>query len=178
MRIIAGELRGRRLHPPTNLPVRPTTDLARESLFNILRNKIDFEEVNVLDIFAGTGSISFEFISRGVKQVTSVDSDHRCVDFIKQTAIDFGLENLFTIKNDAFIFLGRSQMSFDVVFADPPYDLKQFDIIPDLVLKSFVKPGGLFILEHSKEHSFKDNKFFSEQRNYGKVNFSFFNMPE
>jgi 16S rRNA (guanine(966)-N(2))-methyltransferase RsmD len=178
MRIIAGELRGRRLHPPTNLPVRPTTDLARESLFNILRNKVDFEEISVLDLFTGTGSISFEFISRGVKQVTAVDGDQRCVEFIKQTAKEFGIDNLFAMRSDAFIFLGRSQMSFDLVFADPPYDLKQFDIIPDLVLKSFVKPGGLFVLEHSKEHSFKENPLFVEQRNYGKVNFTFFKQKE
>lgn len=178
MRIIAGELRGRRLHPPTNLPVRPTTDLARESLFNILRNKVDFEEISVLDLFTGTGSISFEFISRGVKQVMAVDGDQRCVEFIKQTAKEFEIDNLFAMRSDAFIFLGRSQMSFDVVFADPPYDLKQFDIIPDLVLKSFVKPGGLFVLEHAKEHSFKEHPLFVEQRNYGKVNFTFFKQKE
>ncbi|MFA7081616.1 MAG: 16S rRNA (guanine(966)-N(2))-methyltransferase RsmD [Bacteroidales bacterium] len=179
MRIIAGELRGRRLKTPTNLPVRPTTDLARESLFNILRNKIDFEELNVLDLFAGTGSISFEFVSRGAKQVTSVDQDQRCIDFIKKSSKELEVENLFALRSDAFIFLGRSQMSFDLVFADPPYDLKQFDIIPELVLKSFVKPGGLFVLEHAKEHSFIENPHFIEQRNYGKVNFSFFQQkPE
>ncbi len=178
MRIIAGELRGRRLHPPTNLPVRPTTDLARESLFNILRNKVDFEEISTLDLFTGTGSISFEFISRGVKQAMAVDADHRCIDFIKQSAKEFEIDNLFAMRSDAFIFLGRSQMSFDLVFADPPYDLKQFDIIPDLVLKSFVKPGGLFILEHAKEHSFKEHPLFIEQRNYGKVNFTFFQQKE
>lgn len=178
MRIIAGELRGRRLHPPTNLPVRPTTDLARESLFNILRNKVDFEEISTLDLFTGTGSISFEFISRGVKQAMAVDADQRCIDFIKQAAKEFEIDNLFAMRSDAFIFLGRSQMSFDLVFADPPYDLKQFDIIPNLVLKSFVKPGGLFILEHAKEHSFKENPLFIEQRNYGKVNFTFFQQKE
>ena len=178
MRIIAGELRGRRLHPPTNLPVRPTTDLARESLFNILRNKVDFDEISVLDLFTGTGSISFEFISRGVKQAMAVDADQRCIDFIKQAAKEFEIDNLFAMRSDAFIFLGRSQMSFDLVFADPPYDLRQFDIIPDLVLKSFVKPGGLFVLEHAKEHSFKEHPLFVEQRNYGKVNFTFFQQKE
>lgn len=178
MRIIAGELRGRRLHPPTNLPVRPTTDLARESLFNILRNKVDFEEISTLDLFTGTGSISFEFISRGVKQAMAVDADQHCIDFIKQAAKEFEIDNLFAMRSDAFIFLGRSQMSFDLVFADPPYDLKQFDIIPNLVLKSFVKPGGLFILEHAKEHSFKEHPLFIEQRNYGKVNFTFFQQKE
>lgn len=177
MRIIAGELKGRRLYPPANLPIRPTTDLARESLFNVLRNKIDFEEIEVLDLFAGTGSISFEFISRGVKRVTSVDINHKCIDFIKDSSLKLEVDNLFTIKNDVFVFLGKSQLNFDLVFADPPYDLKQFDIIPDLILKSFIRPGGMLILEHSREHSFKKNKYFTEQRNYGKVNFSFFEIP-
>ncbi len=178
MRIIAGEYRGRRLNPPTNLPVRPTTDLARESLFNILRNKIDFEEVTTLDLFAGTGSISFEFISRGVKQAMAVDQDQRCVDFIKKASTDLEINNLFALRSDVFIFLGRSQMRFDVVFADPPYDLKQLNLIPDLVLKSFVNPNGLFILEHPKEYSFKDHQYFLEQRNYGKVNFTFFQLTD
>lgn len=174
MRIIGGDLKGRRLYTPTNLSVRPTTDLARESLFNILRNKVDFEEITVLDIFAGTGSISFEFISRGAKQVTAVDKDQRCIDFIKAASKEFDIDNLFALRNDAFVFLGRSQMSFDLVFADPPYDLKKFDIIPDLILKSFLNPNGLLVLEHAKEHSFKNHPLFLEQRNYGKVNFSFF----
>lgn len=178
MRIIAGEYRGRRLNPPTNLPIRPTTDLARESLFNILRNKIDFDEISTLDLFAGTGSISFEFISRGVKQATAVDSDQRCIDFIKKSSNELEIDNLFALRSDAFIFLGRSQMNFDVVFADPPYDLKQINIIPDLVLKSFLKPNGLFILEHSKDFSFTNHKCFLEQRNYGKVNFTFFQITE
>ncbi len=178
MRIIAGELRGRRLTPPTNLPIRPTTDLARESLFNILRNKVDFEEISTLDLFAGTGSISFEFISRGVKQAIAVDADQRCIDFIKKSSADMKINNLLALRNDVFIFLGRSQMNFDVVFADPPYDLKQIKIIPDLVLKSFVKPNGLFIMEHPKDYSFKEHPYFLEQRHYGKVNFTFFKIPE
>jgi 16S rRNA (guanine(966)-N(2))-methyltransferase RsmD len=174
MRIIAGELRGRRLKPPTSLPIRPTTDLAKESLFNILRNKIEFEQSEVLDIFAGTGGISFEFISRGVKRVTAVDINPKCIEFIKDTCESLTIKNLFALRSDVFGFLGRSQQSFDVVFADPPYDLKQFELVPTLVLRSFVKEGGLFILEHSKESDFKSNPFFIEQRTYGKVNFSFF----
>lgn len=177
MRIISGELRGRRLNPPANLPVRPTTDLARESLFNILRNKVEFSALEVLDLFAGIGSISFEFISRGVKSVTSLDINPKCIDFIKESSIKLEVNNLYPIKSDAFVFLGKSQISYDLVFADPPYDLKQFDIIPDLILKSFVRPGGMLIMEHAKEHKFVDNKYFIEQRNYGKVNFSFFQIP-
>ncbi|MDR0972279.1 MAG: 16S rRNA (guanine(966)-N(2))-methyltransferase RsmD [Bacteroidales bacterium] len=174
MRIISGYLKGRRLNVPNNLPIRPTTDLAKESLFNILRNEITFEDVTTLDLFAGTGSISFEFISRGVKQATTVDINPKCIDFIKKTSQQLNINNLFALKNDVFVFFGRSQLSFDLVFCDPPYDLKQIDKIPDLVLKSFVKPNGLFILEHSKEHSFKEHPCFKEQRNYGKVNFTFF----
>ncbi len=177
MRIISGELRGRRLNPPANLPVRPTTDLARESLFNILRNKVEFSELEVLDLFAGIGSISFEFISRGVKSVTSLDINPKCIDFIKESSIKLEVNNLYPIKSDAFVFLGKSQTSYDLVFADPPYDLKQFDIIPDLILKSFVRIGGMLIMEHAKEHKFVDNKYFIEKRNYGKVNFSFFQIP-
>jgi 16S rRNA (guanine(966)-N(2))-methyltransferase RsmD len=174
MRIIAGTFRGRKLSPPQNLPVRPTTDLAKESLFNILRSRVDLEECDVLDLFCGTGSIGLEFASRGAKRILSVDSNARCIDFVKKTAEQLNISNLFALRNDAFFFLGSSQQSFDIVFADPPYDLKQFDIIPDLVLNSFVKQGGLFILEHSKEHNFQSHACFVEQRNYGKVNFSFF----
>ncbi|MDR0790459.1 MAG: 16S rRNA (guanine(966)-N(2))-methyltransferase RsmD [Bacteroidales bacterium] len=174
MRIIAGIFRGRKLSPPTSLPIRPTTDLAKESLFNILRSRVDIDQCDVLDLFAGTGSIGFEFVSRGAKRVVSVDNNARCIDFIKKTSENLDITNLFALKNDVFFFLGSSQQSFDIVFADPPYDMKQFDIIPSLVLKSFVKQGGMFILEHSKEHSFQDNPYFVEQRNYGKVNFSFF----
>lgn len=174
MRIISGSLKGRRLYPPVNLPVRPTTDMARESLFNILRNRVDFPNAVVCDLFAGTGAISFEFISHGAKQVISVDENAKCIDFIKKTATEFQVGNLMTVRNDVFIFLGRSQMKFDLVFADPPYDLYKLDLIPDLVLKSFLRPEGIFVLEHSKEHSFEQHPNFVEQRHYGKVNFTFF----
>ncbi|MBQ9313112.1 MAG: RsmD family RNA methyltransferase [Bacteroidales bacterium] len=177
MRIVAGELRGRRLNPPTNIQVRPTTDFAKESLFNILRNKIDFPMCSALDLFCGTGGISFEFVSRGIRQVTAVDINPKCIAFINKMKEQFKVDNLFTLRQDAFVYLGRSKMQFDVVFADPPYEMQNFDLVPELVLKSFVKPGGLFVLEHSKEHSYKDNPFFTEQRHYGKVNFSFFSVP-
>lgn len=178
MRIVAGELRGRRLNPPTNIPVRPTTDFAKESLFNILRNKIEFSECTALDLFCGTGGISFEFVSRGIRQITSIDMNPKCIAFINKTKEQFGVDNLFALRQDAFVYLGRSKMQYDVVFADPPYEMQNFDLVPDLVLKSFLKPGGLFVLEHSKEHSYQDNPYFVEQRHYGKVNFTFFKMPE
>ena len=178
MRIVAGELRGRRLKPPMGLPVRPTTDMAKEALFNILRNRIEFEQVSVLDLFSGTGSISLEFISRGVMSVTSVEQNPKCIDFQRRTAEDLSINNFVPLRMDVFNFLGRSRQKFDVVFADPPYELKQFDIIPDLVIEKFLKPGGMFILEHSKEHKFETNPYFVEQRHYGKVNFTFFVYPE
>lgn len=178
MRIVSGTLRGRRLNPPTNLPVRPTTDFAKESLFNILRNRVDFENSNALDLFCGTGNISFEFVSRGIRQITSVDINPRCINFINQTKEKFQVNNLFALRSDVFTYLGRSKMKFDIVFADPPYDMPKFDLVAPLVLESFLVPGGLFILEHSKEHSYTDNPFFVEQRHYGKVNFTFFQQPE
>ncbi len=177
MRIVAGDLRGRRLNPPTNIEVRPTTDFAKESLFNILRNRVDFPSCSALDLFCGCGGISFEFVSRGIKNVTSVDSNPRCIAFINQMKDKFKVNNLFAIRSDAFVYLGRSKMQFDIVFADPPYQMDKFDLVPQLVLKSFVKPGGIFVLEHSKIHSYKDDPFFVEQRHYGKVNFSFFKVP-
>ncbi len=178
MRIIAGDLRGRRLNPPANLPVRPTTDMAREALFNILRNRVEFEYISVLDLFSGTGAVGFEFISRGVQQVTSVDQNPKCIEFQRQTAEKLGLNNFVPLRMDAFNFLSRSKQKFDLVFADPPYDLPQFDTIPALVLKSFLKPDGIFVLEHSKEHNFESNPLFVEQRHYGKVNFSFFSAEQ
>ena len=137
MRIISGEFKGRKLRPPVGLPVRPTTDMAREALFNILRNKIEFEQVSVLDLFSGTGAIGFEFISRGVQSVTSIEQNPKCIDFQKRTAEDLGIKNHFPLRMDVFNFLGRSKQKFDLVFADPPYDLKQFDMVPELVIKSF-----------------------------------------
>lgn len=177
MRIVAGDLKGRRLNPPTNLPVRPTTDFAKESLFNILRNKIDFSSCSALDLFCGTGGISFELVSRGIRTVTSVDINPKCIAFINKTKEQFKVDNLFALRSDAFVYLGRSKMKFDFIFADPPYDMPKFDLVPELVLKSFLKPGAVFVLEHSKEHSFVTLPYFTEQRHYGKVNFSFFQRP-
>ncbi len=177
MRIVAGTLKGRRLNPPINLPVRPTTDFAKESLFNILRNRIDFENSNALDLFCGTGNISFEFVSRGIKSITSVDINQKCITFIHQTKEKFKVDNIYPLKSDVFVYLGRSKMQFDVVFADPPYDMEKFDLVAELVLKSFIAPDGWFILEHPKEHCYDTYPWFVEQRHYGKVNFSFFHRP-
>ena len=175
MRIIAGNLRGRRLNPPQNLPVRPTTDMARESLFNILGNYVDFDECSVMDLFAGTGAVSFEFISRGAREVTSVDINAQCIDFIKQTANQFGVGNLHAVRADVFDLLKRANRRFDIVFADPPYAVEALATLPDLVFdRGVLTDDGIFILEHPREYSFEEHPHFWQHRAYGKVNFTFF----
>ena len=177
MRIIAGTLKGRRLNPPSNLPVRPTTDMARESLFNILNNYVDYEECSVMDLFSGTGAVAVEFISRGVKEVTAVDINNACTEYIKSEANRLGLRNLHVVRTDVFDLLKRANRKFDIVFADPPYALEGLDTLPDLVFGSEVlTEDGIFILEHPREYSFEEHPRFWQHRNYGKVNFTFFAM--
>ncbi|MCX6281367.1 MAG: RsmD family RNA methyltransferase [Bacteroidetes bacterium] len=179
MRIVSGAYKSRKLHPPGNLPVRPTTDFAKEALFNVLNNLIDYETTSVLDLFAGTGAISFEFVSRGCKRVTSLDNHPRCVSFIHKTAQEFNMVNLFTIKANALTFVRQAHDSWDLVFADPPYDLPQLPDLPGLVLSGdTLAPGGLFILEHPKKYSFAEIPGFEQHRKYGEVNFSFFRKTE
>lgn len=175
MRIIAGNLRGRRLNPPTTLPVRPTTDMARESLFNILNNYVDYDECDVLDLFAGTGAVSMEFVSRGAREVTAVDINAQCVEFIKSSAQQFGVGNLRVVRSDVFDLLKRAYKKFDIVFADPPYALENLDRLPDLVFeKELLTPDGIFVLEHPREYQFEEHPRFWQHRHYGKVNFTFF----
>lgn len=177
MRIIAGKLRGRRLNPPTNLPVRPTTDMARESLFNILNNYVDYEDCSVMDLFAGTGAVSIEFISRGASEVTSIDINNACTEFIKATARQLNIDNIHVVRADVFDLLKRANRKFDIVFADPPYALHDLAQLPDLVFGSGVlSEDGIFILEHPKEFSFEEHPNFWQHRAYGKVNFTFFAM--
>lgn len=175
MRIITGILKGRRLNPTDNLPVRPTTDMAREGLFNILNNILEYEEVRVLDLFSGTGAVSFEFISRGAKEVTSIEINSKCTDFIKRSTQQFGVNNLRVVRADVFDLLKRAYQKFDVIFADPPYQLDELPSLPDLVFeKQILADNGIFILEHSKEHMFEEHPYFWQHRKYGKVNFTFF----
>ena len=175
MRIIAGTLRGRRLNPPQNLPVRPTTDMARESLFNILNNYVDYEECAVMDLFAGTGAVSLEFVSRGAREVTAIDINQQCTDFIKQSASRLGINNLHVVRADVFDLLKRANRRFDIVFADPPYALEQLAQLPDLVFeRQLLTDDGIFVLEHPREYSFEEHPHFWQHRNYGKVNFTFF----
>lgn len=175
MRIIAGSLRGRRLNPPLNLPVRPTTDMARESLFNILNNYVDYEECSVMDLFAGTGAVSVEFVSRGAREVTAVDINAQCTDFIRQSAQQLSLANMHVVRADVFDLLKRLTRKFDIVFADPPYALDGLATLPDLVFGSqALTDDGIFVLEHPREFSFEEHPLFWQHRAYGKVNFTFF----
>jgi 16S rRNA (guanine966-N2)-methyltransferase len=178
MRIISGSHKGRILRPE-GLPVRPTTDMAKESLFNILNNRIDFEEVKVLDLFAGTGNISMEFASRYAISVLSVDVNGRCVDYISKMIADMKFSNLSAIRANVFVFLARPAGSYDVIFADPPYDMEDREKVPALIFENnWLADDGWFIMEHDKRLSFKDHPFFSEERQYGKIHFTFFRKPE
>lgn len=175
MRIIRGSHRGKNIVAPVSLPVRPTTDAAKESLFNILNNYFQEDEIRVLDLFAGTGNISYEFAARGAKEVVSVDIEEKCTSFMKKTASVLDFENMRVVRNDVFNFLKILKASYDVVFADPPYDLERVKELPTLVFDAnAVKEGGMFVLEHSGLHDFSAHPNFKEMRHYGRVHFSFF----
>lgn len=175
MRIISGQFKGRRIQVPTNITARPTTDFAKEGLFNLLNNRIDFEGIDVLDLFAGTGSISIEFVSRDCKSVISIEQNDRHSTFIRKVCTDLKITNLSLIKTDVFKFITSCHTQFDMIFADPPYELEQLPQIPDLIFaKKLLKEGGLFVLEHSSKNKFDQHPHFVDHRNYGNVNFSFF----
>lgn len=175
MRIISGKFKGRRINPPTNITARPTTDFAKEGLFNLLANKLDFEEITALDLFAGTGSISVELISRGCRQVTAVEQNLRQYDFIRKVSKDFNIDNIVLLKADVFKFIERTKIKYDFIFADPPYELSRLKDIPDIIFsKELLNSGGLFALEHSVKNDFSGHPNFIEQRHYGNVIFSFF----
>jgi 16S rRNA (guanine966-N2)-methyltransferase len=175
MRIIRGSHGGRKIIAPANLPVRPTTDLAKESLFNILDNYIYFEDIDVLDLFAGTGSISYEFASRGSKSVVAVDIHPKCAHFISDTATRLNFSQLKAVRTAALPFLQHTSSKFDVIFADPPYDLDGIEQIAVVVFeRQLLKDGGFLIIEHDRSHDFSSYPGFFQQRNYGKVNFTFF----
>ncbi len=176
MRIIGGTHKGRRLHPPKNLPVRPTTDMAKEGLFNILNNFVDFSELKVLDLFAGTGSISLEFASREALSVTSVDNNFKCVDFIRKTARDLGLDQLTAVRADVFKYLKRPpNVGFDLIFSDAPYDLDGIEKLPDMIMApGWLNKNAWLIIEHPRGIDFARHPYFNQLRNYGKVHFSFF----
>jgi 16S rRNA (guanine966-N2)-methyltransferase len=175
MRIIGGRLKGLRLNPPKNLPVRPTTDMAKEALFNILQNQIEFEDIRVLDLFSGTGNIAMEFASRGAAQVVAVDRSIQCVHYLKDTARQHGLTNIQAFKDDIFKYLQLETEQFDLVFADPPYDLNRIPEIPKVIFeKNLLSPQGLLIVEHQSLQNLSNHPAFVEQRTYGHSSFSFF----
>ncbi|NCO63633.1 MAG: methyltransferase [Flavobacteriales bacterium] len=179
MRIISGLYKSRRIVAPKNLPVRPTTDMAKEGLFNVLNNHFYFDEISVLDLFAGTGNISYEFASRGTTAITCIDEDFGCIKFINQTAEAFKMP-IQTIKSDVFKYLEKSTLQTDIIFADPPYGFKDelFFKIPELVFKNnLMLEGGLLIIEHSKHTNLSHQDYFSYSKNYGSNVFSFFEIP-
>jgi 16S rRNA (guanine(966)-N(2))-methyltransferase RsmD len=178
MRIVSGRLKGRRIIAPKKLPVRPTTDMAKEGLFNILNNRIRFQEIEVIDLFAGIGSISFEFISRGTERVTAVDANYDCIKFLTKTSEALELE-LNVIKSDVFDFLEKTPLKADLIFADPPYGLpiEEFEKIEATVReRSLLNEEGMLIIEHSKHSSLEHIATFSEFRRYGNSIFSFFQI--
>ncbi|TWR31138.1 16S rRNA (guanine(966)-N(2))-methyltransferase RsmD [Mucilaginibacter pallidiroseus] len=179
MRIIGGKLKGLRLNPPKNLPVRPTTDLAKEALFNILQNQIEFEGITVLDLFSGTGNIAMEFASRGAEKVIGVDRSVHCVNYLNDVSRQHGLTQIKTFKADVFKYLAIETEQYDLIFADPPYDLNKIPEISKIVFdKNLLKPGGLLIVEHQSMQNLSNHPAFVEQRKYGHSSFSFFRLAE
>lgn len=173
MRIISGRFRGKGIRAPKNLPVRPTTDMAKESLFNILNNRLFFEDVALLDLFCGIGSISLEFASRGCSDITAVDSHGDTIRFLKKTIDELQIEGINVVRADALSYLRNSYGSYDVVFMDPPYEYPEYEEIVRLILdRGLLKEGGLLIVEHDRRQSFLDHPNFIEHRKYGGVEFS------
>ncbi len=179
MRIIRGKYGHRRFDVPRNITARPTTDFAKENLFNVIENITDIEGAAVLDLFAGTGAISFEFLSRGAADVTAVEMAATQANFIRKVKDMLNDENLTVIRGDVFRFIATCRKKFDIIFADPPYDHKDFDKIPSLILNSeMIKDGTLIIVEHSKNRDFTTLPGFNQQRVYGSVNFSIFRISK
>lgn len=176
MRIISGKWGGRRISPPANMPnTRPTTDIAKEGLFNILQNRINFEGIKTLDLFGGTGSISYELASRGAVDLTIIEKDNNMHAFIKKNATALGIEGIKILKLDVFNFLTSCTDSFDFIFAGPPYALGPIDDLPKIITdKQMINPGGFFVLEHTPRNDYANFKGFSFKRNYGSTIFSFF----
>lgn len=180
MRIISGRLGGRRISPPANMPhTRPTTDIAKEGLFNILQNNLDFDELKTLDLFGGTGSISYELASRGVKDLTIVEKDDKMFSFIKRTAEELRLENIKLVKSDVFRFIESATEKYDFIFAGPPYALTTIDELPIKIFeKGLLNPGGWFVLEHTPRNDYKTFLHYLREKNYGTTIFTIFEMPD
>jgi 16S rRNA (guanine966-N2)-methyltransferase len=175
VRIVGGAYGGRKIEVSKGFDSRPTTDFAREALFNILGNHLVYADIRMLDLFSGTGSISFEFASRGCEEIDLVDINVKSVRFIGKIAADLGMKGIHAVKMDVFRFIPICKKQYHVIFADPPYDLKNLQVIPDLVLgHNLLLPDGWFILEHGKGNSFRSHPRFFEERHYGSVHLTFF----
>jgi 16S rRNA (guanine(966)-N(2))-methyltransferase RsmD len=176
MRIISGIHGGRKINPPSKMPyTRPTTDIAKEGLFNIIQNNLDIESLRTLDLFGGTGSISYELASRGAVDLTIVEKDNSMYDFIKKTAETLELENLHVVRSDVFRFLETCNEQYDLIFAGPPYALATIDELPRIIVqRKLLKPGGWFILEHTPRNDYKKFELYRTERNYGTTIFSIF----
>ena len=177
MRIIRGIYGRRRFDVPTIITARPTTDMARENIFNVLENLVDFEGLTALDLFAGTGAVTFEFASRGCSQVVCVEKAKTQYDFIRKVKEQLNADMVTPMRGDVFRFIASCKQQFDIIFADPPYDLPQLPQVPELILQSaMVKPGTLVVVEHSRANDFSQLPHFMQHRVYGKVNFSIFQI--
>ena len=176
MRIISGSLGGRKFNPPASMPyTRPTTDIAKEGLFNILQHQLNIEGMKTLDLFGGTGSISYELASRGASDLTIVEKDNAMYDFIRKTIQQLNIPNVKLLRLDVFRFLQDSREQFDFIFAGPPYALKNIDDLPRLVIeRNLLKPNGWFVLEHTPRNNYEGWPKFAAMRNYGTTIFSFF----
>ena len=176
MRIIGGEHGGRKFNPPNNMPyTRPTTDIAKEGLFNVLQNNLDFEEIRTLDLFGGTGSISYELASRGVMDLTIVEKDIAMYEFIKKTSAALKLENFKVVKLDVFKFILNCTEKFDFIFAGPPYALTTINDLPKFIFeKQLLKKDGWFVLEHTPRNDYKTYPYYKTERNYGSTIFTTF----
>lgn len=177
MRIISGKYKGRHIRVKKNFKARPTTDFAKENLFNVLSNYFDFNDIIALDLFAGTGSISLELASRGCLSVDMVESDYSSFGFVKKVIAELGIKEIRPIHSDVFKFISVCSKTYDMIFADPPYALARLAELPDLIMKSdLLKQDGWFILEHPGKYNFEDHPYFRELRRYGSVHFSIFTM--
>ncbi|MCT4623936.1 MAG: 16S rRNA (guanine(966)-N(2))-methyltransferase RsmD [Schleiferiaceae bacterium] len=180
MRIVSGKFKGRHIKTPKNLPVRPTTDYGKESLFNILNNWYYFDELSVLDLFAGTGNISFEFASRGTQRIVSIDANKNCVGFIEQMIEELDIADVLSANRmDAMEYVELTTEKFNVIFADPPYDYDGYPkMIETVFSRELLKENGTLIMEHDRRNDFSEHPYFEDSRKYGNVNYSFFSVPK